>query len=185
MFDLRIYLHNTDGKGTEKYNILDTIKYEDCENQERELTIDYYHRNIININNMYFVYNDNYFDVIISETDYDIVNPPVNEECIVDFFPIGEAYLVKAERIGTKTFDNNTYYESYDNESGITIQYYERDVDKVLMYYDYDYDMYEHLHVYESLGCTMKYCSDIEDLRYAAMILNPEGSSEAVFDYSD
>lgn len=176
--DLRIYLHNTDGKGKENYNILDTIQYEDGEFNGRNITIHYAHREIVKINEMYFAYDDNYYDVEISETEYDNDTPESSEYKGVKFINTGEAYLVKATRVNDKAFNNSNYYESYVNDSGITIHYYEDDVDKVLMYCPDCKD--DGLFAYDSFNKDMHYMFESKHFNYASMTLRYTGYTEGV-----
>lgn len=174
--DIYINLRNTDGKGKEKYNIKDEIVYNANDYDGKEVQVAYYHNKIVKVNGVYFLYNDNYYNVEVSETEYDIEDPNRTLYENKDLKYTEEAYLVKATRIGDKPIKNGTYDECYVNDNGTKIEYDERQTNVVFVYYETP-EKYEGLYAYQS---KMQEMLRITHNSYPTIELEEKGTTETV-----
>ena len=175
--NLYMALYNTDGNGTEKYNITDEIFYNAKDYDGEKMCISYCHYKIEKVNGLYFLYNDNYYDVEVAETEYK--GKPENNDRYKDkkFEYTGEAYSIKATRLGDKDIENSDYTDNYVNEFGVNIEYIDNGVDRVFVFYE-NAEKYEGLYAYDALSQDME---QITSSSYLSVVLEETGTTDTVW----
>lgn len=176
--NLHLVLYNTDGDGRDRDNIIDTIECNDYHYDEDEIYITYYHNKWVEIGEMKFSYNDNYYDVEITPIDYDNDDPPRKYYTEVDFKYNDEAYAIEADRVGDIELDRGNYNESYINENDVTVHITESNINVFSMYYD---EEYEGLYVYVSSEESMNLMNGSDSYNYESIRFNEEGFTKDVF----